>query len=76
MIDVRHIIFQILPTPAYIRLSNEYHRFLNYSETIRSHENYDRNIEKMFFALVIGISLGLGLVTFLEFFPGRFFFIK
>ncbi len=70
MIDITKIIYSTLPTPIYKVLSNQYHLFLSYCESIQSHDHYNVNVEQMNMALVIGISIGLGIVTFLNFFPG------
>lgn len=62
-------LYQILPTSIYKFLSNNYQSFLLHSYTIRTNEHYD--MENIYFAFVIGISLGLILVTLLDFFPGE-----
>mmetsp|Transcript_2213 Transcript_2213/g.3155 ORF Transcript_2213/g.3155 Transcript_2213/m.3155 type:complete len:246 (-) Transcript_2213:40-777(-) len=69
MIDIRHWIYEILPTSTYRTLSNKYHLLLQYVHTIRSHEHYDG--DNMYLSVVIGLSFGVVLVTFLEFFPGE-----
>ena len=69
MIDIAHHLYQVIPTPIYKQLSNQYHRYLQYSAYIRTHENFD--FENIYFAFVIGVSLGIVLVTFLEYFPGE-----
>ncbi len=73
MIDLRHRLYEILPTSTYRALSDNYHMFLQYTHTIRSHERYDA--DNIYSSVVIGLTLGVILVTFLEFFPGKDLFI-
>mmetsp|Transcript_2060 Transcript_2060/g.2805 ORF Transcript_2060/g.2805 Transcript_2060/m.2805 type:complete len:223 (+) Transcript_2060:116-784(+) len=66
---IQHLLYERIPTPIYKFLSNQYHAGLQATLSIIHHPDFD--FDPIYRAIVLGLTIGFGLVTFLEFFPGE-----